>query len=48
MSFGTERAQKAVEETLKDMNSVLRELIPDPDKRKVWINNLQQKIPKRQ
>ena len=43
--IGTKRDQKAVEETLKDINMVLPELIPDPDKRQAWINNLQQKIP---
>ena len=46
--FGTDRAKKAAEEILKDINQVLPYAIPNPQERAKWIQELQQRIPPRQ
>lgn len=46
--FGTERATKATEEIMKDLNKILPMVITDPQKRAEWIVNLQNTLPKRE
>ena len=43
--FGTEHSKRAVDEMLKDINSLLPKVIPDPIERRDWIAALQQRLP---
>ncbi len=45
--FGTQRAKKAIDEILKDINIVLPMVIPDTQKRAEWINNLKNTLPEK-
>jgi hypothetical protein len=45
--FGTERAKKGIRETVKELNSTLEKIIPDPKQRSAWIQELRSRIPKR-
>ena len=45
--FGTERAKKGIRETVKELNSTLQKIIPDPKQRSAWIQELRSRIPKR-
>ena len=45
--FGTERAQKAIEEILNDLNKVLPMVLPNERERTEWINQLKSTLPPR-
>lgn len=45
--FGTARAQKAIDETLKDLNRIVAVVIPEPRERQRWIEQLQRSLPSR-
>lgn len=45
--FSTERAQKAIEEILNDLNKVLPMVIPNERERTEWINQLKSTLPPR-
>jgi len=45
---GGKRLNKAKEETLKDLNTVLPMLIPDPQERTQWIRDLKTTLPPKQ
>ncbi|MCJ7647246.1 MAG: hypothetical protein MUP85_01410 [Candidatus Lokiarchaeota archaeon] len=45
--FGTERATMAINEILNDLNKILPMVISNPVERRKWINDLQNKLPKR-
>lgn len=45
--FGTERVQKAVEQILKELNEIVAVVIPDPQEKSRWIQELQSSLPPR-
>lgn len=45
--FGTDRAKAAIEEILKDLNTILPRIIPNPQERANWIRELKEKLPKK-
>lgn len=45
--FGTDRAQKAIQEVLSDLNKILPMVIPNEKERSDWIKNLQNILPLR-
>jgi len=45
--FGTNRAQKAIEQILNDLNRIVAVVIPDPQERSRWIQQLQSSLPPR-
>jgi methyl-accepting chemotaxis protein len=45
--FGTERAQKAIQEVLNDLNRILPMVITDEKERSEWIRKLQNTLPPR-
>jgi methyl-accepting chemotaxis protein len=45
--FGTERAQKAIQEVLNDLNRILPMVITDEKERAEWIRKLQNTLPPR-
>jgi len=45
--FGTERAQKAIDEIISDLNKILPMVIPNRQQRDQWIKNMQKTLPAR-
>ena len=45
--FGTARQKKALDLSVKEMNLMLKELIPDPAKRSDWIQAMREMLPKK-
>ena len=45
--FGTERAKKAADQILADLDSLIVSAIPDPNERRQWVQNLRESIPMR-
>lgn len=45
--FGTDRVRKAIEQILKELNEIVAVVIPDPQERSRWIQELQSSLPAR-
>jgi len=45
--FGTDRAQKAMDDIFEDLNKIIAVVIPNGQDRAKWINDLQSSLPKR-
>lgn len=45
--FGTKRVQVAVQQIFEDLNKVLEVIIPDPEERQKWIEELRKLLPVR-
>jgi len=45
--FGTERVRKATEQILKELNEIVSIVIPDPQEKSRWIQELQSSLPPR-
>ncbi len=45
--FGTDRRNKALDLSVKEINLMLKELIPDPAKRSDWIQAMREMLPKK-
>lgn len=45
--FGTNRAQKAIEQILNDLNRIVAVVIPDTQERSRWVGELQSSLPPR-
>ena len=43
--FGTERAQRAIQEVLSDLNKILSIVFPDSQERSAWVEQLQSTLP---
>ena len=43
--FGTKRAKAAIQEILKDLNTILPRIIPNPQERANWIRELKETLP---
>ena len=45
--FGTDRAKKAVDQIVKELNEIVAVVIPDPQEKSSWIQELQSTLPPR-